>query len=245
MNVQEDYQKAMDEIAFSTEELHILSQKLRRASEEQEETLMKPKNKRTVLRPLLIAALVLLAAFSAAAAVRFFVPKELSDEIQLDMSSLQTVVDFEHAEEGDVTTVKKVQKTNGLIITFEAIAKGKCMGPGYWTGDTALQGESAYAIFSIRKANGKPFYGNQDGKNFTLPYQAPNFGYNLLLHGYAPNASALVDRRAIYLYEDGNVLFKAYEITDVLPFADKRPYIVINDGMAVTSDILRIDKNGD
>ncbi len=245
MNVQNDYRKAMNEIAFSEEELHILTQKLRRTSEEQEEPLMKPKNKRKVLRPLLIAALVLLAAFSAAAAVRFFVPKQLSDEIKLDMSSLQTVVDFEHAAPGDLTTVQKTQKSNDLLITFEAVAKGKSVFPDVWKGEGTVQEEATYAIFTIRREDGAPFYGNQDGKNFTLPYQAPNFGYNLLLKGYSPNASALIDRHHIFQYEEGNVLYKAYDITDVLCFADKEPFIIINDGMAVTPEILRIDKNGE
>ena len=245
MNVQEDYQKAMDEIAFSTEELHILTQKLRRASEEQEETLMKPKNKRTVLRPLLIAALVLLVAFSAAAAVRFIVPKKLSEDLQLDLSSLQPVVDMQNAEPGSVRTVQKTQKTNGLVITFEAIAKGKSVFADVWKGEGTVQEEATYAIFTIRREDGAPFYGNQDGKGFTLPYQAASFGYNLLLKGYSPNASALIDHHGIFNYEEGNVLYKAYDITDALCFADKAPYIVINDGMICSPDILRIDRNGD
>ena len=245
MNVQEDYWKAMDEIAFSDEELHVLAQKLRRASEEQEEPLMKPKNKRTVLRPLLIAALVLLAAFSAVAAVHFFVPKQLSDELELDLSSLQPVVDLEHAAPGELTTVQKTQKTNGLLITFEAVAKGKSVFADVWKGEGTVQAEATYAIFTIRREDGAPFYGNQDGKNFTLPYQAGNFGYNLLLEGYAPNPSALIDHHNIFNYEENNVLFKAYDITDAVPFADKYPYIIINDGMIVSPDIMRIDKDGE
>ncbi len=247
MNVQEQYRRDMEKIAFSDAELHLLAQGMRRSSEHKEDDSMNmtPKKKRGVLRPLLIAALVLLVAFSAAAAVRFFVPKKLSEDLQLDLSSLQPVVDMQNAEPGSVRTVQKTQKTNGLVITFEAIAKGKSVFADVWKGEGTVQEEATYAIFTIRREDGAPFYGNQDGKNFTLPYQAPNFGYNLLLKGYSPNASALIDRHHIFQYEEGNVLYKAYDITDVLCFADKAPYIVINDGMAVTSDILRIDKNGD
>ena len=248
MNVQRAYQTAMDEIAFSETELHRLKQKLHRASEEQEEFQMTHTRKKNhVLRPLLIAALVLLVAFSAAAAVRFFVPKKLSDELQLDLSSLQPVVNLSDAAPGSVTTVQKTQHTGGLVITFEVIAKGKCFEENTWqsTDGGSVQDESTYAIFTIRSEDGRPFYGNQDGNGFTLPYQAASFGYNLLVHGYAPNASALIERHGIFNYEEGNVLYKAYDITDVLCFADQNPYIVVNDGMLVSPDILRIDRHGD
>ena len=247
MNVQEEYRRDMEKIAFSEDELHLLARKLRRASEPKEEYSVKmtATKKKTVLRPLLIAALVLLVAFSAAAAVRFLVPKKLSDELQLDLSSLQEVVDVQNAEPGSVTTVQKTQKTNGLVITFEAIAKGKSFVENKWTGEGTVQEEATYAIFTIRSEDGAPFYGNQDGNGFTLPYQAASFGYNLLVGGYAPNPSALIDHHNIFNYMEGNVLYKAYDITDVLCFADKAPYLVINDGMICSPDILRIDKNGE
>ncbi len=206
---------------------------------------MKPTRKKAILRPLLIAALVLLVVFSAAAAVHFIVPKKLSAALRLDTASLQPVIDLAHAVPGDLTTVRKTQKTNELLITFEAVVKGRSAFADVWEGQGRMQGEATYAIFTIRREDGAPFYGNQDGKDFTLPYQAPNFGYNLLLEGYAPNPNALIDHHNIFNYEENNVLYKAYDITDAVPFADKHPYIIINDGMIVSPDIMRIDKDGE
>ena len=157
------------------------------------------------------------------------------------------MVNLSDAASGSVTTVQKTQYTNGLVITFEAIAKGKCFVENSWQSANGgnVEDESTYAIFTIRSEDGSPFYGNQDGKDFTQPYQAPNFGYNLLLEGYAPNPSALIDHHNIFNYEENNVLYKAYDITDAVPFADKHPYIIINDGMIVSPDIMRIDKDGE
>lgn len=249
MNLKKKYRQAMEQIAFEPEDLHRLTQNIKNASAKKESGMMQKTKtaKRTYIRPLIAAALILLLAFSVGAAVRFIVPHQMQTDLQLDPASLQQIVDLEHAAPGDVTTVQKTQKTNGLLITFEAVAQGKRCVKKSWMNEEAktIAEDRTYAIFSIRREDGKPFYGNQDGKGWTLPYQAPNFSYNLLLQGYAPNPSALAEYHEIFIYEEGNTLYKAYDITDALPFADKQVSIVINEGQCCTSNNLRINAAGE
>ena len=183
---------------------------------------------------LVAAALVVLIAFSAVAAVKLLPPKQMIDDLSLNPSVLA-------ANDGS----NLEQHSNGLIFTLEGVTQGK-LPEGYtFNGERPTDDDCTYAIVSIRSEDGKPFWYTDDESG----YHANNFGFTILVNGFAPNPSMLMDLQhdGRYCYEDkeNNVLYWAYDITNALCFADRGVTLNVCDGMCSDVSILRIDKNGD
>jgi hypothetical protein len=179
------------------------------------------------------AALAVLIAFSAVAAVKLIPPKAMIDDLSLNPNALTA------AETG-----RREQRSNGLIFTLEGVTEGK-LPEGYtFNGARPADDGCTYAIVSIRSEDGKPFWYADDETG----YHADNFGFTLLVNGYAPNPSMLMDMQhdGRYCYEDkeNNVLYWAYDITNALCFADRGVLLNVCDGMCSDISILRIDKSG-
>ena len=182
---------------------------------------------------LVAAALVILIAFSAVAAVKLLPPKKMIDDLSLNPNAL-TAAETGHPE----------QHSNGLIFTLEGVTQGKLPENYTFNGERPADDDCTYAIVSIRSEDGKPFYYVDDETG----YHANNFGFTILVKGYAPNPSMLMDLQhdGRYCYEDkeNNVLYWAYDITNALCFADRGVLLNVCNGMCSDVSILRIDKNG-
>jgi len=182
---------------------------------------------------LVAAALVVLIAFSAVAAVKLLPPKQMIDDLSLNPNALT------NAETGNPE-----QHSNGLIFTLEGVTQGK-LPEGYtFNGERPTDDDCTYAIVSIRSEDGKPFWYTDDETG----YHANNFGFSILVNGFAPNPSMLMDLQhdGRYCYEDkeNNVLYWAYDITNALCFADRGVLLQVCDGMTSGPEEIRIDKNG-
>lgn len=183
---------------------------------------------------LVAAALVVLIAFSAFAVVKYALPKQMVDDLSLDASAVAS-------DAAD----KAVCKTNGLVIALEGVTTGK-LPEGYtFNGKRPTDDGCTYAIVSIRSEDGKPFWYTDDEKG----YHANNFGFSLLVNGYAPNGSMFKtdyahDGRYFYEDEANSVLYWAYDITNALCFADRGVLLQVCDGMTSGPEEIRIGKNG-
>ena len=181
------------------------------------------------------AALVVLIAFSAVAAVKLLPPKKMIDDLSLNPNALTTA-----------ETNKNEQHSNGLIFTLEGVTQGK-LPEGYtFNGERPIDDDCTYAIVSIRSEDGKPFWYMDDKTG----YHANNFGFTILVNGFAPNSSMfktdyIHDGRYFYEDEKNNVLYWAYDITNALCFADRGVLLQVCDGMCTGPEEIRIDKNGD
>ena len=198
------------------------------------EPAMKKNNTRKHWKTLLVAAaLVVFIAFSAFAVVKYALPKAMVDDLSLDANTVAS-------DAAD----KAVCKTNGLIFTLEGVTSGK-LPEGYtFNGVRPTDDGCTYAIVSIRSEDGKPFWYLDDEKG----YHADNFGFTILVNGYAPNSSMLMDLQhdGRYCYEDkdNNTLYWAYDITNALCFADRGVLLNVCNGMCSDVSILRINKDG-
>ncbi|MBQ4365691.1 MAG: hypothetical protein II804_05455 [Clostridia bacterium] len=180
------------------------------------------------------AALVVLIAFSAVAAVKLIPPKAMIDDLLLNPNTLTA------AETG-----RREQRSNELLFTLEGVTEGKLPAGYTFNGERPADDSSTYAIVSIRSENGKPFWYADDEKG----YHADNFGFTVLVSGFAPNGSMFKtdyyhDGRYFYEDEANNVLYCAYDITNALCFADRGVLLQVCDGMASGPEEIRIDKNG-
>lgn len=180
------------------------------------------------------AALAVLIAFSAVAAVKLIPPKAMIDDLSLNPNALTA------AETG-----RREQRSNELIFTLEGVTEGKLPAGYTFNGECPADDSSTYAIVSIRSENGKPFWYADDEKC----YHADNFGFTVLVNGFAPNGSMFKtdyyhDGRYFYEDEANNVLYCAYDITNALCFADRGVLLQVCDGMASGPEEIRIDKNG-
>ena len=200
------------------------------------EPAMKKISTRKHWKTMLIAAvLVVLVAFSAFAVVKYALPKTMIDDLSLDTNTVAS----------DATD-KAVCKTNGLVIALEGVTTGK-LPEGYtFNGECPADDGCTYAIVSIRSEDGNPFWYVGDNKG----YHADNFGFALLVNGYAPNGSMFktdYTHDGRYFYEDkgNNVLYWAYDVTNALCFADRGVLLQVCDGMTSGPQEIRIDKNGD
>ena len=199
------------------------------------EPAMKKNNTRKHWKTLLVAAaLVVLVAFSAFAVVKFALPKAMVDDLSLDANTVAS-------DAAD----KAVCKTNGLMIALEGVTTGK-LPEGYtFNGARPTDDGCTYAIVSIRSEDGKPFWYVSDSEG----YHANNFGFTLLIDGYAPNGSMFKtdythDGRYCYEDRENNVLYWAYDITNALCFADRGVLLQVCDGMTSGPEEIRIGKDG-
>ena len=199
------------------------------------ETAMKKLYTKKHLKTWFVAAvLVVLIAFSAVAAVKLLPPKKMIEDLSLNPNAL-TATETKIVE----------QHSNGLVFTLEGVTQGK-LPEGYtFNGERPTDDDCTYAIVSIRSEDGKPFWYVDDESG----YHANNFGFTILVNGYAPNPSMLMDLHhdGRYCYEDkeNNVIYWAYDITNALCFADRGVLLNVCNGMCSDVSILRIDKNGD
>ena len=199
------------------------------------ETAMKKLYTKKHLKTWFVAAvLVVLIAFSAVAAVKLLPPKKMIDDLSLNPNALTVA-----------KTSNNEQHSNGLVFTLEGVTQGK-LPEGYtFNGERPTDDDCTYAIVSIRSEDGKPFWYVDDESG----YHANNFGFTILVNGYAPNPSMLMDLHhdGRYCYEDkeNNVLYWAYDITNALCFADRGVLLNVCNGMCSDVSILRINKNGD
>lgn len=183
---------------------------------------------------LVAAVLVVLVAFSAVAVVKFALPKTMVEDLSLNPNAITAA-----------ETKTREQHSNGLIFTLESVTEGKLQDGYTFNGERPADDGCTYAIVSIRSENGKPFWYVDDEKG----YHANNFGFTILVNGFAPNSSMFKtdythDGRYFYEDEANNVLYWAYDITNAICFADRGVLLQVCDGMCSGPEEIRIDKNG-
>lgn len=263
MSFQRKYTIEMDHVQFSDDFCRDTSELLKQAAKKKERVNMK--NKRTV-RIIAIAAALVLFSLTAFAVVKFVIPQELFDSMDVDPESLRAVVDVENADPDSVRTVQKTFFNDDFSMTFEAVAKGKALRQvwhferggsdqqaAHSVSDilnNALNSEperqavdSLYAIFTVRRNDGGAVLYAEDGKGLT----GADLGYCLLIKGYYPNPNMLFDgdHWNIGTYEEGNVLYVACDITNAAAFADEELYIAFTNTMVPTIDILAMTPEGE
>ena len=263
MSFQRKYQIEMDHVSFDADFCRDTAELLKQAAKKKERVNMK--NKRTV-KILAVAAALALFSLSAFAIVKFVIPQQLFSSMDVELESLQAVVDVENADADSVRTMHKTFSNDDFSMTFEAIAKGKALR-SVWHFErndseqqtahsisdilnNALDHEperqtvdSIYAIFTVRRNDGGVVLYAEDGKGLT----GADLGYCLLIKGYYPNPNMLFDEthRDIGTYEDGDVLYVACDITNAAAFADEELAIAFTNTMVPTIDILAMTPDGE
>ena len=263
MSFQKKYTIEMDHVQFSDDFCRETAALLKQAAKKKERVTMK--NKRTV-RIIAIAAALVLFSLTAFAVVKFVIPQQLFDSMEVDLESLRAVVDVENADPDSIKTMQKTFSNDDFTMTFEAIAKGKALrsvwhfergGSEQQTAhsvsdilNNALEQEperqavdSLYAIFTVRRNDGGVVLYAEDGKGLT----GADLGYCLLIKGYYPNPNMLFDEDHwdIGTYEDGDVLYVACDITNAAAFADQELAIAFTNTMVPTIDILAMTPEGE
>ena len=265
MSFQRKYTIEMDHVSFDADFCRDTAELLKQAAKKKERVNMKNKNRRTA-KFIAVAAALALLSLTAFAVVKFVIPQQLFDSMEVDLESLQAVVDVDNADADSVKTVQKTFSNKDFSMTFEAIAKGKALrsvwnfersGSGQPTAhsvsdilNNAMDHEperqmvdSIYAIFTVRRNDGGVVLYAEDGKGLTCA----DLGYCLLIKGYYPNPNMLFDEDHwdIGTYEDGNVLYVACDITNAAAFADQDLSIAFTNTMVPTIDILAMTPEGD
>ena len=207
MSFQRKYQNEMDHVSFDADFCRDTAELLKQAAKKKERVNMK--NKRTV-RIIAIAAALALFSLTAFAVVKFVIPQQLFDSMEVDLEALQAVVDVDNADADSVRTMRKTFSNDDFSMTFEAIAKGKALrsvwhfergGSDQQTAhsvsdilNNALEHEqerqmvdSIYAIFTVRRNDGGAVLYAEDGKGLTCA----DLGYCLLIKGYSQSPHAV------------------------------------------------------
>ena len=263
MSFQKKYTIEMDHVQFSDDFCRETAALLKQAAKKKERVTMK--NKRTA-KIIAVAAALALFSLTAFAVVKFVIPQQLFDGMEVDLESLQAVVDVENADPDSVQTVQKTFSNDAFSMTFEAIAQGKALR-SVWHFEhngseqqaahsvsdilnNALDNEpeqrmvdSIYAIFTVRRSDGGVVLYAEDGKGLT----GADLGYCLLIKGYYPNPNMLADgdHWDIGTYEDGDVLYVACDITNAAAFADEDLFIAFTNTMVPSIDILAMTPEGE
>ena len=263
MSFQRKYTIEMDNVQFSDEFCRETTALLREAAKKKERVIMK--NKKTV-KILAVAAALVLFSLTAFAVVKFVIPRQLFDSMEVDLQSLRAVVDVENADPDSVQTMRKTFSNDDYSVTFEAIAQGKALR-SVWTFERGSSGQQAahsvsdilnnalnneseqrmvdslYAIFTVRRNDGGVVLYAEDGKSLT----GADLGYCLLIKGYYPNPNMLFDETHwdIGTYEDGGVLYVACDITNAAAFADEDLSIAFTNTMVPSIDILAMTPEGE
>ena len=263
MSFQKKYQIEMDHVSFDADFCRETAELLKQAAKKKERVNMK--NKRTV-KILAVAAALALFSLSAFAIVKFVIPQQLFSGMDVELESLQAVVDVENADADSVRTMQKTFSNEDFSMTFEAIAKGKALR-SVWHFERgssdqqtahsvsdilnhALDQEperqtvdSLYAIFTVRRNDGGVVFYAEDGKGLT----GADLGYCLLIKGYYPNPNMLFDEthRDLGFYEDGDVLYVACDITNAAAFADEELAIAFTNTMVPSIDELAMTPDGE
>ena len=252
----------MDHVSFDADFDRKTIGLLQEAAKKKERVRMK--NKRTA-KIIAVAAALAIFSLSAFAVVKFVIPQELFHDMEVELDSLQAVVDVDNADADSVRTMHKTFSNDDFSMTFEAIAQGKALrsvwnfergGSGGQTANSvsdilhnALEHEperqmveSIYAIFTVRRNDGGVVLYAEDGKGLT----AADIGYCLLIKGYYPNPNMLFDEthRDLGFYEEGDVLYVACDITNAAAFADQELSIAFTNTMVPTTDILAMTPDG-
>ena len=262
MSLQRQYKIEMDHVSFDADFDRKTIGLLQEAAKKKERVNMK--QHRLMKIAAAAAALVVFAA-SAFALAKLVIPQELFRGMEVELESLQAVVDVENADADSVRTMHKTFSNDAFSMTFEAVAKGKALRsvwhfergnseqPAHSVDDilnSALNQEpelrtvdSLYAIFTVRRNDGGVVLYAEDGKGLT----GADLGYCLLVKGYYPNPNMLFDgtHREIGTYEDGDVLYVACDITNAAAFADEELSIAFTNTMVPTIDILAMTPEGE
>ena len=259
------YTIEMGNVSFDPDFCRDTAELLKQAAKKKERINMKNKNRRTA-KFIAVAASLALLSLTAFAVVKFVIPQQLFDSMEVDLESLQAVVDADVADPDAIQTVQKTFSNEDFSMTFEAIAKGKALrsvwhfergGSDQQTAhsvsdilNNALAHESEwqtvdsiYAIFTVRRNDGGVVLYAEDGKGLT----GADVGYCLLIKGYYPNPNMLFDgdHWNIGTYEDGDVLYVACDITNAAAFADHDLSIAFTNTMVPTVDILAMTPEGE
>ena len=263
MSFQRKYTIEMDQVQFNDDFCRETTELLKQAAKKKERINVK---NRKYVKILAVAAALVIFSLSAFAVVKFMIPQQLFSSMEVDLESLQAVVDVDNAAPDSVKTMQKTFSNKDFSMTFEAIAQGKALR-SVWNFehngseqqaahsvsdilDNALDNDperqmvdSIYAIFTVRRNDGGVVLYAEDGKGLT----GADIGYCLLIKGYYPNPNMLFDgdHRDIGTYEDGDVLYVACDITNAAAFADEELSIAFTNTMVPTIDILAMTPDGE
>lgn len=263
MSFQRKYTIEMDHVQFSDDFCRETTELLKQAAKKKERTTVK---NRKYVKILAAAAALAIFSLSAFAVVKFVIPQQLFSSMEVDLESLQAVVDVDNAAPDSVKTMQKTFSNDDFSMTFEAIAKGKALrqvwnfehtGSGQQAAhsvsdilNNALNSDqerqpvdSIYAIFTVRRNDGGVVLYAEDGKGLT----GADLGYCLLIKGYYPNPNMLFDEAHwdIGTYEEDDVLYVACDITNAAAFADEELSIAFTNTMVPTVDILAMTPEGE
>ena len=243
MSFQQKYTMEMDHVSFDAGFCRETTELLKQAAKKKERVSMK--NKKTA-KIIAVAAALVLFSLTAFAVVKFVIPQQLFSSMEVDLESLQAVVDADNADPDSVRTMQKTFSNDDFSMTFEAIARGKALRSVWNFEHNSSEQQvvdSLYAIFTVRRNDGGVVLYAEDGKGLT----GADLGYCLLIKGYYPNPNMLFDEAHwdIGTYEDGDVLYVACDITNAAAFADEALAIAFTNTMVPTVDILAMTPEGE
>lgn len=201
------------------------------------------KNKK--FRAALIAAvLVVVLAFSGSAAYRFILPQSVRNNLKADIGlsfdSIKTVVNTEKAGDDEIFIVSESVKTDGYILTFEAVADTTRIQKSLF-GDMTEKENAKYAVFTLRREDGeKVMYG--ENENDTL--YAPDLGSLVLVDDYIPNPCMWNNACEKYFFEEENIVYILFDISEAAIFADHELRLAVADRMVLTSSLFEKTDSG-
>lgn len=202
---------------------------------------MKNKKIKTII---IAAVLVVILAFSGTAAYRFVLPQYVRDNFKndagLNFDSIKTVVNTEKANENEIFIVNESVKTDGYIITFEAVADTTRIQKSLF-GEISEEVSTKYAVFTLRREDGgKVMYG--DDEDDTL--YAPDLGSLVLVDDYIPNPCMWQNSCDKYFCEEENVVYILFDISEAAIFADHELKLAVADKMVLTSSLFEKTEDG-
>lgn len=197
---------------------------------------------------LIAAVLAAMLSITAGAALNFFLPKGLEDEMSFTSENMLRIIDKGEADENSIKIENKSIDTAGFTVTFEAIVHGKVLRNDFT--ENLIEGavtekpfseEKTYAVFTLTRNVGGAVFENPDYNN---DVNGASIGYIIQLKDYIPNANCFIPE--FYFYEDTetNVLYLACDITPALPFAGRELKIAVIGNFVGGMDIVDMDENG-
>lgn len=213
-------------------------------------TAMKNKRIKTVL---IAAALIIVLALSATAGYKYLIPDAMlkmmnSSFDSFTLDSIKSVVDTESASEDEISVINKTVTSDGYIITFEAIADATRVRTSYFSffEDKPVNPKTEtenikYAVFTLKREDGKQvMYGIDE--NDTL--DASGIGFLPIVHGYMANPCMWEELHDMAFYEEENVVYILYSITEAAIFADHDLSIAFTTDFVISTDEMTMNDDG-
>lgn len=244
----EAFVRAFDALAFSSDFNEKTKRLLRQTAAERKESTMNKHKLTTKGRIALIAAALalILTLTAGAAAVKFLLPKEAQEYLQMEDLHIADVLADGSFDVENVTAVKQAVRSEGHTIAFEAIVEGTQLKPDILSVLAAAQAgdlsqiefhpeNAVYAVLTVVKDDGGPVLG------LDPVYELHSeLGAALFIQGIPP----LYYHCAGQFITIENTAYMFVPLHEAAIFADRELRICVYGSFAPAENILGMDEDG-